>query len=140
MTLNVLNCTRCGKLCVKTLSEICPACTRELDEECKTCVEYIRQNRGTTLHEVSEATGVAVKQIIRFIRDGRISVAKAPNLNFPCEICGKPIQDQVMCDSCRQRMTKELQTSMKQNQAPESDQLKDNITFQIRDRLQGRRE
>ncbi|WP_238323103.1 flagellar protein [Gorillibacterium massiliense] len=125
---------------MRTPAELCPACVRELDEHCERCVKYIKENSGTTLQELSEATEIPVKQIIRFIREGRISLVRTPNLHYPCESCGEPIQEQTLCDSCRQRMAKEIQASIKGDDALVQEQTKeDHITFQIRDRLQGRR-
>ncbi|GIO33288.1 MULTISPECIES: TIGR03826 family flagellar region protein [Paenibacillus] len=106
--MNLANCPRCGKLFAANFRDICPSCIKDIEHEYEICVQYLREERGATIQELSEATGVSVKQITRFIREGRISVMNAPNLMYPCEVCGTLIREGHMCDSCRTRLTKEL--------------------------------
>lgn len=138
MGMNIQNCPRCGKVFVKGMKDFCPACIKELDEQLEKCNKYLREHRGTTLDELSKAVDVAVKQITKFIQEGRISIANAPNVGYPCEVCGEPIRDKTMCDSCRQRLTKDMQQAAQdesKKQQDEQDQLrKRTIGFQIRDR------
>ena len=74
------NCPRCGKLFIKNVRGICQNCIKEIEIEYERCVKHIRENKGIHMHELSEATGVSVKQITTFIREGRISIANAPNM------------------------------------------------------------
>jgi len=83
---------------------VCPACVREIDKEYETCANYLRENRGASITELSEETGVSIRQITKFIREGRISLMDAPNLSYPCESCGVLIQSNNLCDSCRNRL------------------------------------
>lgn len=106
--MNVGNCPRCGKLYVLNVMEACPSCLKEIEKQYFECVDYLREKRGANIQELSEATGVSVKQITKFIREGRISIKDAPNLTYPCEVCGTFIREGHMCDSCRARLTKEL--------------------------------
>lgn len=108
MALNIDNCPRCGKIFAKGVRDICPACVKEVDEEYERCVEYLRENRGSTIKELSDAVDVSVKQITRFIREGRISLYNAPNLAYPCEVCGILIREGSLCDSCRGRLQKDV--------------------------------
>ncbi|NMO96611.1 flagellar protein [Paenibacillus lemnae] len=106
--MNVGNCPRCGKLYALNLRDMCINCQKEIEQEYERCVEYLRKERGATIHEVSEATGVSIQQITRFVREGRISTVEAPNMNYPCEVCGILIRESNMCESCRSRLTKEI--------------------------------
>jgi flagellar operon protein (TIGR03826 family) len=106
--MNVDNCPRCGRLYVKNLMNLCQPCIKDLEHEYETCVEYLRKNRGTNIQELSDATEISIKEITRFIREGRISIANAPNMMYPCEVCGTLIRDGHMCDNCRSRLTKDL--------------------------------
>ena len=138
MSLNVINCTRCGKVCMRNVSELCPACQKELDKQYELCLEHLRENRGLSLQELSDATEVPVKQIIRFIKEGRISIIQASNLTYPCEVCGAPITEQSICTPCRQRLQKDY-SALKEDE--ERKNAQDPITkasYQIKDRLKER--
>jgi flagellar operon protein (TIGR03826 family) len=119
---NLDNCPRCGKLYVKNPLQACPSCVKELNAEYEKCAEYLKQNRSCTIHELSESTEVSVKQIARFIREGRISLVGAPNLGYPCESCMSIIRQGSLCEDCRVRLTKGFgtQTEVEQRKS-ESD-------------------
>ncbi|MFD1139394.1 flagellar protein [Paenibacillus urinalis] len=106
--MNVGNCPRCGKLYVLNVMEACTSCLKEIEQQYIDCVEYLRVEKGANIQELSEATGVSMKQITKFIREGRISIVDAPNMMYPCEVCGTLIREGHMCDGCRARLTKEL--------------------------------
>lgn len=109
MTSNIANCPRCGKIFAKGLTEVCRNCQKDIELEYEKCVEYLRENRGATIYEVSDATEVSVRQVTKFIREGRISLMNAPNLGYPCESCGEPIRQGNLCDDCRGRFVKQAQ-------------------------------
>jgi flagellar operon protein (TIGR03826 family) len=111
MTLNVTNCSKCGRLMVKGPRALCPNCLQEIEEQYKKCLEYLREHRGCTIVELSEATGVSVAQITKFIREGRISVMDYQNLTYDCEVCGAPIREGHMCDNCRKRLLRDLEAA-----------------------------
>lgn len=106
--MNVGNCPRCGKLYVLNVMEACPSCLKEIEQQYFDCVEYLRVEKGANIQQLSEATGISIKQITKFIREGRISIVDAPNMMYPCEVCGTLIREGHMCDGCRARLTKEL--------------------------------
>lgn len=107
--MNLDNCPRCGKLFAKGIRDVCNACTREIDKEYELCAEYLRKNRGAIITEVSDETGVSIRQITKFIREGRISMMNAPNMSYPCESCGTLIREHQLCDRCRNRLSKDAQ-------------------------------
>lgn len=106
---NIANCPRCGKIFAKGLRDVCHNCVKDIEKEYERCVEYLRENRGATIQEVSDATDVSVKQITKFIREGRISLIDSPNLGYPCESCGLLIRQGNLCDDCRYKFTKQAQ-------------------------------
>lgn len=118
--MNLDNCPRCGRLFVKNLMGLCQSCIKELEHEYEICVNYLRENKGTNIQELSDATGISIKEITRFIREGRISIANAPNMMYPCEVCGTLIRDGHMCDSCRSRLRKDLTNAVKENSAEDT--------------------
>ena len=96
------NCSRCDALFVQAVRDICPKCYQEVEQEYEKCAKFLRkrENRGSNIHQVSEGTGVSVKQITKFIKEGRISVDGNPHLGYPCESCGELILKGNICESC----------------------------------------
>ncbi|QAY68574.1 TIGR03826 family flagellar region protein [Paenibacillus protaetiae] len=112
--MNLENCPRCGRLFAKNFRDVCPNCIREIDKQYETCANYLRENRGATIVELSEAVDVSIRQITKFIREGRISLMNAPNLSYPCEVCGTLIRESHICDNCRKRLEKDINSLHKQ--------------------------
>lgn len=130
-------CPRCNKLFARGIRDVCNNCVLEIEKEYERVASYLREHKGANIHQVSEATEVSVKQITRFIREGRISTSNLPNMAVPCEVCGLPIREGTMCDSCRsklQRDMRNLQTPKKSAVQQPAHDPKGNQSFQIRDR------
>lgn len=132
------NCPRCGKLFIKNVRGICQNCIKEIEIEYERCVKHIRENKGIHMHELSEATEVSVKQITTFIREGRISIANAPNMTYPCEVCGIPIREGHMCDSCRTRLTKDLHQAVRESNNQDQSNNMGSGTYSAIDKLRGK--
>jgi flagellar operon protein (TIGR03826 family) len=105
------NCPKCGKLYLKGYRDVCNDCFKIEEEEYKLVAHFLkdRENRKATLYEVSETTGVSVKQITRFIRQGRISISDFPNMGLPCDSCGEITQGANLCAKCRQNLTRQVE-------------------------------
>lgn len=139
MSMNVANCPRCGKIFVKGFNDVCPNCVKEIELQYEKCVKFLRENRGAAIQELSEATEVSIKQITKFIREGRISIVNAPNMSYPCEVCGTLIRENTMCEPCRAKLVKDVRNNAEDQRRNE--QLKKQegrISFNIKDRLQDR--
>jgi len=141
MSLNVDNCPRCGKIYVKNTYGLCASCIKDIDQEYEKCLKYLRENRTCYIQELSEATGVSVKQITKFIREGRISIQNNPNMSYHCEVCNAPIRVHTICDSCRSKLAKDASNmredeQRKQAQVEESNRMSFNIKDRLRDRHQ----
>jgi len=136
--MNLDNCPRCGKLFIMNVRGICQNCIKEIELEYEQCVKYIRENKGIHMHELSEATGISVKQITTFIREGRISIANAPNMTYPCEVCGTPIREGHMCDSCRTRLTKDLHQAVRESSNQDQSNNMGSGTYSAIDKLRGK--
>ncbi|GAA4718644.1 TIGR03826 family flagellar region protein [Brevibacillus fulvus] len=126
------NCPRCDALFVRTTRDVCPNCYREIEAEYEKCVKYLRkrENRSANIHQVSEATGVSVKQITRFIKEGRISLEGNPNLGYPCERCGIIIRTGNMCDSCMKELRREVEQQLEVDERLAHDKTQQNIAYQ----------
>ncbi|NEW08857.1 flagellar protein [Paenibacillus sp. SYP-B3998] len=138
--MNVANCPRCGKIFVKGFNEVCPNCVKEIDQQYEKCVKYLRDNKGTSINELSEATDVTMKQITKFIREGRISIMNAPNMSYPCEVCGTLIRDNTLCEPCRSKLVKDVRNNAEdERRNDERKKQSGGITFNIQDRLNDKR-
>jgi flagellar operon protein (TIGR03826 family) len=140
MSMNVANCPKCGKVYVKNiLHDVCPACVKAADLQCEICIKYLRENRGISLQELSDQTEVPMSLVIKFLREGRISVIGNKNLMYPCEVCGTDIREKNMCDSCRQKLKKDVKNTMEDHRRGETQKKQENqVGFKISDRLRDR--
>ncbi|WP_138496179.1 flagellar protein [Paenibacillus pinistramenti] len=112
--MNLDNCPRCGKLYAKNFMGMCGNCIKDIEAEYDKCKTYLRANKGAHMQELSEATGVSVRQITKFIREGRISIENNPGMMYPCEVCGTTmLREGTMCESCRARLTRDLNEAAK---------------------------
>lgn len=109
--MEIANCTRCGKVFARHFRDICQNCYAEIENEYSTCAEYLREHRGATITELSEETGVSIRQITKFVKEGRISMVDAPNLSYPCESCGVLIREGNICGNCRNRLMTDLNSA-----------------------------
>lgn len=106
--MNLDYCPRCGKLFARGMRDICPNCVKDIEDEYEKCVAYLKENRHITIQQLSEATEVSVRQITRFIREGRISVNAFPNMYYGCESCGSPIREGNLCPNCIKKLSNEI--------------------------------
>lgn len=132
--MNLGNCPRCGKLYVKGIREVCNNCFQDLENEFQRCLAYLKENRGVTIQLLADATETSIKQITRWIREGRISLLNAPNLMYPCETCGTLIRDGSLCPDCKARLGKDMQNASRQISATAEEQRRrDAAAYQIFD-------
>lgn len=110
------NCTICGKLYLKTFTDHCLECYKEIEEDFKLVEAFLRaeEHRFTTLDDLSDATEVSAKRISGFIREGRIYGEDFPNLGYPCAHCGDAIKRQLLCTSCYDTFSAEINKTLKQ--------------------------
>ncbi|CAG7655467.1 flagellar protein [Paenibacillus allorhizosphaerae] len=139
MSLNVVNCYRCGKIHVKNSYNMCPSCIKDLELQYEKCTKYLRENKQCSLQELSDATGVPVNQITKFIREGRISIRNNPNIVYHCEVCGTNIREGAICEPCRARLAKDashIQEDEKRRLVQQENE--NNVSYNIKDRLKDR--
>jgi flagellar operon protein (TIGR03826 family) len=137
---NLDNCPRCGALFVKTVRDVCQKCYQQIEKEYETCATFLRkkENRGVDIYQLSEATGVSVKQITRFIKEGRISVRDNPNMGYPCERCGGMIRIGNLCEACAKSMRREFEQQLELDKRLEEHKQEKTVSYWRR--AQGKRE
>lgn len=135
--MDLANCPRCGRLYAKNFRDVCTNCHQALEKDYERCVDYLRANKGLTIQELSDDTEISIKQITRWIREGRISLYNAPNMSYPCEVCGILIREGHICESCKGRFNRDVKNAEVTIQH-NPDEYKNGGTYQI-DRLKDRK-
>lgn len=105
------NCSRCGKVYVKTIRDICQDCYRYEEEAFQKVNAFlrVRKNREATVLEIVEATGVEEELITKFVREGRLRPSEFPKLSYPCERCHVPIRNGRYCQDCVEELQRDLE-------------------------------
>lgn len=105
------NCSVCEQLYVRTVRDICPSCHKKREDRFQAVYQFIRkkQNRQATMADISEAVGVEEKEIIQFIKEGRLELKAFPQLFYPCASCGTGIRDGKICTDCHIRLKADLE-------------------------------
>lgn len=102
------NCSECGKIYLQTMGDLCPNCVMEEDDDFKKIKELVLELKHSfSAEELHEKTGVSMKRIIKFIRQGRLQFANI-QLTLTCESCGEPIEEGRYCSNCKAKMLQEL--------------------------------
>ena len=99
--MDVANCPRCGKLFSRMSSPICEKCEKEEEDIFQRVKTYVDENSNSSLEQVATATGVSVKKITKYLRDGRLEASEGMGAgSLVCDSCGKPIPRGRYCDAC----------------------------------------
>lgn len=108
------NCRNCGRVYFNGYRNYCIDCHEKIERQFKIVVDFLRkdQNWNTTMESLADSTGVPMKRIQEFIRDGRIFAEDYPHLTYPCSKCGKPIKHQMLCDQCFEQLSTEINNAM----------------------------
>lgn len=72
-------CSICGRFFPKNGKNYCNECFEKDKKEYEIVRGYVIKHRGTNAMEVSNATGISIKTIYRFIDEGRIDIDKSSN-------------------------------------------------------------
>jgi flagellar operon protein (TIGR03826 family) len=94
------NCPRCKKLFTYTGMPICPDCVPEDETVFEAVRVYIKDHPENSLAVVAKDTGVSVKKILRYIKEGRLEISHGMRGEIVCENCGAPITKGKYCDKC----------------------------------------
>ncbi|WP_226037123.1 TIGR03826 family flagellar region protein [Aquibacillus saliphilus] len=112
------NCPNCNALFVQGIRDICQDCYKIEEQAFRTVYDFIKQrkNRQATIAQIVEATEVDEELIMKFVKEKRLRASQFPNLTYPCEKCGKGINDGILCGSCSSELVNDLQTQEKIDQ------------------------
>lgn len=112
--MEVKACRKCGKI-FQYISgpPICPRCKKKEEELFQEVKAYLRENKGATMQEVTEATGASAGMIERYLREGRLEVTTDSLISISCEQCGTQIRTGRLCDRCRTNLSSGLSAAAK---------------------------
>ena len=87
---------------------LCPKCKQLEEEQFLKVKDYLRENPGSTMYAVTQATGVSAALIEKFLKQGRLQVAENSPIALICERCGKKIPTGKFCNACKKEISEEL--------------------------------
>ncbi len=96
----VQQCRQCGRIFTSLGSDTCPACAEEIDEYFRKVKNYIYDHPDANVTEISEGVKVPEKLVLRFLKEGRLSVDESVYA-LECERCGAPISAGRYCKKCQ---------------------------------------
>ncbi|MFB1049917.1 TIGR03826 family flagellar region protein [Paraliobacillus sp. JSM ZJ581] len=104
------NCKSCNALFVRTTNDVCSDCLKKEEKQFQIVYAFMRKrvNRQATVQQIVEGTGVEEALILKFVKERRLRASQFPNLAYPCEKCGKTIQDGKLCADCSQELANDL--------------------------------
>ena len=112
MSLDLTNCKKCGRAFMSDGNVHCKRCRDDSEDDYKIVKEYVYDNPGATILEVHEATDVAEKRILQFLREGRLEITDDTNFVLDCQRCGTAIKSGKYCDKCSHEMAMELRSAV----------------------------
>ncbi len=112
--MSIANCTRCDRVFKKLFDrKICPDCIQAEEEAYRLVVDFLDQNPGSNLGQIAEGAGVEEAQILRFIREGRLTLLDklGEGARVACRRCDTPIASGQYCGACFQEVGNALRDS-----------------------------
>ena len=114
--MDVRNCKRCGKVYNYNGSAVCATCVKEEQDDFEKVRDYLFAHPNSTTLQVSQDTGIDVKVISRFLKEGRLlsdDMALSEDEELKCEKCGQSIKTGRFCEQCVQSMKNEFKQATK---------------------------
>lgn len=112
--MEIRNCLKCKHVFTYINSPYCPKCEKEEELLFDAVRLYIRENPSCTMSEVVEATGVSMKKITRYLKEGRLEISKGMHGEITCELCNKPISKGKFCDTCVIQINQDMSVLFKE--------------------------
>lgn len=98
------NCKKCSRMFSSNNGQLfCSKCRINDEEDFRIVREYIYDNLDSTVVDVHEGTEVAEEVILKFLRQGRLTL-KGDGVGLECERCGKNISSGRFCDGCKHEL------------------------------------
>ncbi|HEX3048930.1 MAG TPA: MerR family transcriptional regulator [Bacillota bacterium] len=95
--MDIRNCKRCNKIFNSTGTSVCPECNQQEQEDFSKIRDYLFSHPNSSIMDVNLATGIDIKIISRFLKDGR---GDSDGDSLSCEKCGQAIKTGRFCEKC----------------------------------------
>jgi flagellar operon protein (TIGR03826 family) len=111
------NCPECGKIFTFIRTNLCPECQQKDEDSFNVVRKFIAQNPGVNIAIVSEQTGISEDNILRYLKDGRLTSKHITQTMLKCELCGCAISSGRHCQACQDRITAGLKKVINEENA-----------------------
>jgi predicted amidophosphoribosyltransferase len=108
----IANCEKCGAVFLKTLKSICPKCITQEESHFQQAVVWLREHPGETMNSLSKATGIEMRDILRWVREQRLMFSRSAGVPV-CRKCGMVIDAGELCETCKSSLSREIGGSPK---------------------------
>ncbi|HBE79157.1 MAG TPA: MerR family transcriptional regulator [Firmicutes bacterium] len=109
--MDIRNCKRCGNIYHYNGTGVCNNCTEQEQKDFSVVRDYLFEHPNSPAAEINMATGIELKVISRFLKEGRLKMEGEGLLS--CEKCGETIKAGRFCEKCLQEIQSELQKTIK---------------------------
>jgi hypothetical protein len=98
-------CTSCGKLFPRVYVRLCSECVRDDDKRFELVRDFLRENQGSSIAEIAEATGLSRGDVSRFYGEGRlVEIDPGPGGGTSCTCA----IERKRCGFCRRQLARQL--------------------------------
>lgn len=96
-------CDKCGRIFQSKFgSNTCPQCENTFEDDYHRVREYLYEFPGATENQIRQMfPSVSHKDVMTWLRTGRIGIADGSKVKLTCEKCGKVILDGYLCAECK---------------------------------------
>lgn len=102
--MDIRNCRKCGKIYTYDGFPTCRECRKAQEASFQKVKEYLHEFPGASVAEVESSTGVEAKEIMEFLRQGRLEMDPSSTITLSCERCGAKILTGRFCEKCSYEM------------------------------------
>lgn len=108
------NCQRCGRIFgYSGFGHLyCHQCKESDSRDFEKVKEYVYNHPGAFAMEVSEMTGVDLRHIETYLREGRLEIPENSPIFIKCEMCKRDIRYGRVCPDCADTLTKAMKEKM----------------------------
>lgn len=111
--MQLANCVECGRVFRPVGGRrLCPACLEIDQQQFSTVRDYLKKHPGAGIVAISEGTGVSIKRIQEYLREGRLVLATTDEW-LQCERCGASLTTGRLCDKCADEMRRGISPKAK---------------------------
>lgn len=90
----------------------CSRCKEADERDFEKVKDYLYDHPGATMLEVEEGTGVIMKHITTYLREGRLEIPQNSPIFIKCEMCKGDIRYGRVCPACADRLTSAMKEQM----------------------------